>query len=73
MAAARYHRKPVPVDAFQVTADNADDAAAWIEANGGNVVTFQPRIKRLSGIEATHAFKVRTPGTWEHAWEWGAT
>lgn len=59
MAAGRYYRKPVPVDAWQVTADNADAAAAWVEANGGSVVRYDPRVMRESGITATHAFQVK--------------
>lgn len=81
MGAARYYRKPVPVDAWQVTADNADDAAAWVEANSGSVIRYQPHVKRLSGIEATHAFQVSTPKgyAWVHFGEyvvhdpWGFT
>lgn len=66
MGAQRYHRKPVPVEAFYVTADTAEAAAAWIEARHGSVIRYQPNVKRLSGIEATHAFQVGTPKG--HAW-----
>lgn len=59
MGATRYYRKPVPVEAWQVTADNADDVAAWVEAQGGSIVRYDQRVMQQGGVAATHTFQVK--------------
>jgi hypothetical protein len=56
----RYTKKPVTIEAMQVTDDSKQDVAAWIIDGGGDVEVMSPYIMRQGGIETTHAFQVKT-------------
>ena len=47
-----------------LTEDTRPDVAAWIIDGGGDVEVLPPYIMRQGGIDATHAFRVKTLEGW---------
>ena len=61
---ARYRKKPVEIEAREVTEQTSQDVADWIEGNGGQVVRHSPAVMHEGGIAATHAFQIKTLEGW---------
>jgi hypothetical protein len=60
----RYRKKPVEIEAQQLTVQNSQDVAAWVESNGGQLLRHSPEIMREGGIAKTHAFQIKTLEGW---------
>ena len=56
----KYRKKPVVIEAMEVTDVSKQDVAAWIFDGGGDVEVLSPYIMRQGGIDSTHAFQVKT-------------
>lgn len=60
MTAKKYRKKPVVIEAMEVTKDGRQDAVAWIIDGGARVHVEQSYIIKAQGLEETYAFEVKT-------------
>jgi hypothetical protein len=55
-----YRKKPVVIEAMELTKASAAAVQDWIISRGGQVEVMPPQVMEAGGIAATHAFQVKT-------------
>lgn len=56
----KYRKKPVTIEAMQVTTNNRQDVISWILDGGADVHIEHAYIIKVQGLEETYAFEVKT-------------